>query len=236
MSIPPGDPNFGGQQQWGQQPGQQPQPQWGPPPGQFAQNPYLPTPKKSRTPLIAALVALVLVIAGGAIAAIVLLTDSDDEQAGGVELQGKGYVYTLPEGWTDVTDEVKESNPLPSIDTVSAAGKVLAMAPGNFIVETMSVPEGTTPEEIRSQWEQTVTGALNGLAPLPTDNVEFDGAEAIGMRFEHDQNPAGVPLVQHAYLFVEGEIGYAVSLTMKASDEDDLFEDFTDLRESWNFE
>ncbi|MFS3127815.1 hypothetical protein ACLM5J_05355 [Nocardioides sp. Bht2] len=157
--------------------------------------------------------------------------------AGDGQVSGKGYVYTLPEGWSDVTEEFLKKSPMPSIDTVSAAGPALAMSPGNFIVETMSVPEGSTPEKFRASWERTVTGALGGdITPMPTDNVEFGGSDAIGMRFEHDKNPANLPLVQHAYLFIEGDTAYAVSLTMQASEEDELFAKFTELRESWTFQ
>ncbi|CAM3520636.1 hypothetical protein NODU109028_20730 [Nocardioides dubius] len=157
--------------------------------------------------------------------------------ADGSQVVGKGYVYTLPEGWSDVTEEFKASgSSMPSIDTVSAAGKALAMSPGNFIVETMPITAGTTPEDLRSGWERTVTGALGDVTPLPTDNVDFGGSEAIGMRFEHDKNPANLPLVQHAYLFVDDDVAFAVSLTMQASEEDELFAEFTELRESWTFQ
>lgn len=155
----------------------------------------------------------------------------------GATVSGKGYVYTLPDGWSDATAEFKKSSgSLPSIDTVSAAGKALAMAPGNFIVETMPVAAGTSPEDLRANWTRTVTGALGDVTPLPTDNVDFGGSDAIGMRFEHDKNPAKLPLVQHAYLFINGEVAYAVSLTMQASEEATLFPAFTELRESWTFQ
>lgn len=265
MTTPSGDSqgHGGPQQPWNQgQPGGQPpawgQPAWGQAPGGYGQpggtNPYEQPPKKSRGPLIAGLVALILVVVGGIIAAIILLSGDDDdsdskgsddetsqasesaEPSEGSTIEGNGYVYTLPERWIDATDEFAEVSPMPSIDTVSAWGETLDNSRANFIVETMVAGSSTTPEDLRESWEATVTNAVGGLTPLPAEELTVDGSEAIGMRFEHEKNSNGVELVQLAYLFVENETAYAVTLSMQSTEEETVTAAFDEIISSWSFQ
>jgi hypothetical protein len=236
-------PNQGWQQGQPGQPGQpgpaqnwQGQPSYGAPP---------PPPKKSRTGLIAALVVLVLLVAGGVVAAV-LIAGGDDEKNGGdgngkdettlsgEKLSGEGYTYELPKEWKEATDEAKGQDAPGTIDTVSIWGEKLDGSQANVIVEASSGVGDASLDDLRATWESNMSGA-SGSTPQDYEGTTIDGEDAIGAKFERD-NDSGTAIVQIAYLTVHDGTAYSVILSSQADKADEALAAYEDLLGSWAWE
>ena len=233
----PGQP---GQGQFGQQPAGQP-----PYSGQQQYGAPAPQQKKSRTGLIIGIVAIVLVLVGGGIAFALLAGGDDDKDSAGKDggtsskglseetLGGEGYTYSLPKGWQDATDEAKGQDAPGTIDTVSVWGAKLDGSQANVIVEASSGVGDADLDSLRSTWESNMSGA-SGSTPMTQDGTTIDGEEAIGARFERD-NDAGTSIVQIAYLTVHDGTAYSVILSTKQDKADEATKAYEDLLGSWTW-
>ena len=207
-------------------------------------------PGKSHTGLVVGLVTLAVVaIAGAIILALVLGGDDPEETAddksgetsdtGGTDpctgdrcLEGEGYSYEIPEGWTDITKQVQEENAeQPQLDTASAWGKSISEGRANVIVEV-------------SGWTYTdlddAKSVLKGnLATLGGDiedieNRTIDGEEAAGVLLSR-ANESGVDVEQTAYIVKHGDDAVVITASNKANDDgpQDAYESIYD---SWAWE
>ena len=242
---PPGQDPYSqgqsGQGQYGQQPAGQP-----PYTGQQQYGAPAPQQQKSRTGLIIGIVAIVLVLVGGGIAFALLGGDDDkdsssskdggkdDTSLSGEKISGEGYTYGLPEDWQDATDEAKGQDAPGTIDTVSVWGAKLDGSQANVIVEASSGVGDADLDSLRSTWESNMSGA-SGSTPMDQDGTTIDGEEAIGARFERD-NDAGTAIVQIAYLTVHDGTAYSVILSTKEDKADEATKAYEDLLGSWTWE
>lgn len=235
---PPGQDPYQGQHpgQYGQQPGQPPyagQQQYGAP---------APQPKKSRAGLIVGVLALVLVLVGAGIAVALLAGGGDDKKGAGKDestlsgetLSGEGYTFELPEDWQDATDEAKGQDTPGTIDTVAVWGEKLDGSQANVIVEASSGVGDADLDSLRSTWETNMSGA-SGSTPMEHDGTTIDGEEAIGAKFERD-NDSGTAIVQIAYLTVHEGTAYSVILSTQEDKVDEATAAYEALLGSWTWE
>ncbi len=232
MSSPTPPPP--GQQPYGQQPPYAGQQQYGAP---------APQPRKSRTGLVLGVLALVLVLVGAGIAiALVSGDDGDDDTKDTASeaslsedtLGGEGYAFSLPKGWNDATEEAKQQDAPGTIDTVAVWGEKLDGSRANVIVEASSGVGDADLESLRSTWESNMSGAA-GSAPRDHEGTTIDGEEAIGAKFERD-NDSGTAIVQIAYLTVHEDTAYSITLSAKQDDADEATAAYEALLGGWTWE
>lgn len=185
--------------------------------------------------MIAAILIVVLVLAGGATGAALLFSGSGDDSSDVAgTLAGNGYSYTLPNGWSEVTDEALAGNPPGAIDTVSAWGERFNGAPANIIVEVGSAQGTSDPEELRQGWEANM-GAVTNSTPKPIDDTTIANETAIGTEIRRS-NENGIDIVQIAYLTVHDGNAYSVALSTNAETEDEARSEFEMILNSWSWE
>jgi hypothetical protein len=236
-----------------QQPVQSPGPESGPPawPSRHPSQPSPagayggPTPRKSRTGLIVGLVvAGVIAVAVAIVLALVTSGDDDPEEKaddnsaettgceGDACLEGNGYSYELPEGWTDISDQVKEQNPgQPTLDTASAWGRSIEGGRANVIVEVDAW--------VYSDLEDA-RGVLKGNLATLGGNIEdiesrtIDGEEAAGVQLTRT-NENGIEVEQTAYIVKNGDDAVVITASKKSNDDapDNAYEEIYD---SWSWE
>ena len=192
------------------------------------------------------MLALVLVLVGAGIAiALVAGGDDDDKKDSANEdtsdsalsedtLGGDGYAFSLPKGWQDATDEAKGQDAPGTIDTVAVWGAELDGSQANVIVEASSGVGDADLESLRSTWETNMSGA-SGSTPQDYDGTTIDGEEAIGAKFERD-NESGTAIVQIAYLTVHDDTAYSIILSTQEDKADEATEAYEALLGSWAWE
>ena len=238
---PPGQDPYGPGQHPGQY-GQQPYGQQPPYAGQQQYGAPAPQPRKSRTGLVLGVLALVLVLVGAGIAIALVAGGGDDDTKDTASeaalsedtLGGEGYAFSLPEGWSDATDEAKDQDAPGTIDTVAVWGEKLDGSRANVIVEASSGVGDADLESLRSTWESNMSGAA-GSTPQDHDGTTIDGEEAIGAKFERD-NDSGTAIVQIAYLTVHEDTAYSITLSAKQDDADEATAAYEALLGGWTWE
>lgn len=227
-------PPYGDQSSYGQQspygqpptgPPQQPPPPYGPPPQQ----------RRSGTALIAVILIVVLALAGGAVGAALVLGGGDDSESSGGEvvdsgetMQGSGYTYGIPEGWSDATNDVGAMG----IDSAVRAEDEDDGFRRNVVVEVQPANGAADPEEILDQWESNIGEAVGGT-PEPIDGISIDGQDALGIRIETTQQD--IDIVQVAYLAInDGQI-YSIALSAHREVEDEATAEFEQVLDTWSW-
>jgi len=238
-----------------QSPVQSPGPETAGPPAWPSRHPSQPAPlagypqsppRKSRTGLILGLVvAGIVAVTVAIVLALVTSGDDPEEQAddnsdSGTEscegdrcLQGDGYSYQMPEGWTDVSEEVKEGNDpaTANLDTASAWGRSIAEGRANVIVEVSSWTYSDL-DDARS----VLSGNLSTLGGTVEDieNRTIDGEEAAGVLLVRD-NEAGIEVAQTAYIVKNGDDAVVITASHQSNDDkpEELYEEIYD---SWAWE
>ncbi|WP_193608333.1 PT domain-containing protein [Nocardioides lijunqiniae] len=135
--------------------------------------------------------------------------------AGAVE--GTGYYFALPEGWTDITAEVLKTEGAAQTDLAVAWGKSFDGARANMIVETAFAGGETDPEVLRSTWQNNMAGAT-GATPEDNGTTVIDGEDAIGVRIAR-VNENDVAIEQFGYLTIHDGDLYSIILSTQAGDQ-----------------
>lgn len=159
---------------------------------------------------------------------------TDEPTGDGDRVVSDGYSYEIPDEWIDATEELSAAGAPGSIDTVIAWGSQLQSSRANMIVETQAAGGATDPEEMRAQWEATMTQAAGGEAPEAAEGITVDGVDSIGVRFQRD-NGAGIEIVQRAYLMISGDTAYAITLSYQPDDDGVVSDTFDEIIDSWDF-
>jgi hypothetical protein len=231
-----------------QPPPQSPGPEAGPPawpsrhPSSYGVGPT--PPRKSRTGVILGLVAAAVVaVTVAVVLALVTSGDDDPEEEAddpgtnqGCEgdrcLEGNGYSYELPEGWTNISEQVKEQNAEQgTLDTASAWGRSIEAGRANVIVEV----DGWVYSDLDDARE-VLKGNLASLGGNieEIDSRTIDGEEAAGLLLTRT-NENGIEVEQTAYIMKNGDDAVVITASSKAGDEGpkDAYEEIYD---SWSWE
>jgi hypothetical protein len=221
-----------------------------PPQGQYP-GPYGPPPRRGLGTggLVAILVAVALVVAGGVVAAVLLLGGEDDEddsaseetssqtsddsEPSGESVTGNGYSYTLPDGWSDVTEEAVSTLD-PDIDTASAPSDSLDRTPANLLVSISSAQGATVAGELRSEWEAGIAEDT-GVTPTPIPAPDVGGLETAAIQTEQ-VNSSGTPVIQVGYLTISGGQAYAIFFTTTERTQAENQAAFDELIGTWQWE
>jgi PsbP len=219
--------------------GQQPPPPGPPPPGQQPPPgqpfpPYGPPPsgpRRTNRALVAVIVIVALVVAGGAVGGGLLLFSSDDDSnaSGGETLEGDGYSYTIPDGWSDTTSQTNTEG----IDSVVRSDDDADGFHTNILVEVDAASGVTDPTQIEEQWMTNIGRSVNAT-PESIDATSIDGQDAVGMRLE--TTTEDIDVVQVAYLTINADQVYSIALSASAGSEDEATEALQELLESWTWE
>jgi hypothetical protein len=206
-------------------------------------------PRKGRTGLVVGLVTVgVAVVAGAIVLALVLGGDDGDNhpassdtptETGGSEspsgeglISGDGYTYEIPEGWTDITDQVLKDNPgQPTLDTASAWGKSVAAGRANVIVEVSSwtYTDLGDAEDVLSSNLETLGGTVEDI-----EDRTIDGEPAAGVLLSR-ANESGVDVEQTAYIVHVGDDAVVITASNKA-DDDGPQDAYEEIYDSWSWE
>ena len=209
-----------------------------------------PTPQpRRRTGLIAGLVALaVLVIGGGVALALVLANgDSDDDGDNGGNggggtteactencIEGDGYSYALPEGWSDVSGSFDATEAAgATLDTASAWGESIETSRANVIVE-ISFWTYSDLEDARDRLTQNLEQSLTEPSSEEIDGRTFDGEEATGLRIT-STNESGIEVEQTAYLMNRDDDAVVIYASNEVGD-DAVHDSYEEIYDSWAWE
>jgi hypothetical protein len=158
----------------------------------------------------------------------------DTDLSDGLTVYGTGYVFDLPEGWTDGLDELGSAPETSKVDTFSLWGDDLASARSNIIVERESSYGEDDPADLKERWTTTLMGGIesvaqNGADLTDVDDIEIGGESAVGVQVEY-QNQYSVEIRQVAYLTVHEGNQFSIAVTIVNDDEDaePVFEDALD--------
>jgi hypothetical protein len=233
-----------------QQPAQSPphQQAW-PGQGGYPAPAYAPPPRKSRAGLIGALVAGAVALAVAIVLVVVAPWDGDDDKAednagtgGNGEtagdcdpcVEGDGYSYQLPEGWTDVTDTIPDSGSGAAVlDTASALGGTIEQSRANVIVE-ISAWVYTDLDEAKETFKTNLESSLSSPTSEEIEGRSIDGEEAVGLRVT-STNENGIEVEQTAYLMRRDDDAIVIYASNEVGDEgpQDAYEGVYD---SWSWE
>lgn len=170
--------------------------------------------------------AVVLIVAGGAAAGALALTggdDPDDDREGdrdgisGPAIDGAGYAYGLPDGWSDITDEALANNLPEGVDSVSAAGDSFRSAQATVIVERFEVTGSTSISDLRRSWEENLASGSKTADPTYLPSLDIDGEKAIGRQLRRKLDNGDV-ILQLAYLVIHDDHGYSIGLNATEGD------------------
>lgn len=178
--------------------------------------------------MVAIIVIVALVVAGGALGGVLLLTGNDSASSGDT-IEGRGYSYAIPEGWSDARDRV---DPSQGIDTVVRADDADGGFHTNVLVEVDSASGVTDPATIKEQWTNNIGNAVGGT-PEPIDGTTIDGQDAIGVRIQTAQRD--IQIVQVAYLVLNDGKVYSIALSANADAADAATDTFQELLDSWSW-
>ncbi len=234
-------------QQTPQQPVQSPPQAW---PGQapYQAPVYSQPPRKSRTGLIAALVAGALAVAVAIVLVVVAPWEDDakDDDNGGNGggggaatecdpcVEGDGYTYQLPDGWTDVSDTIPDSGSGAAVlDTASALGSAIEQSRANVIVE-ISAWVYTDLDEAKETFMTNLESSLTDPVSEEIEGRSIDGEEAVGLRVT-STNDNDVEVEQTAYLMKRDDDAIVIYASNEVGDEGpkDAYETVYD---SWSWE
>jgi PsbP len=206
------------------------QPPYGPPPpGQPP--PYGPPPtgpRKSNRALVAVILIIALVVAGGAVGGFLIAGDDDEPGSAGDTLDGDGYSYAIPDGWSDATSEAEGQSQ--SIDTVVKADEDDDGFHSNLFVEIDPAQGVTDLSQIEEEWATNTAQSVNAT-PESIDDITIDGQDAVGIRME--TTTQDIDVVQVAYLAVKDGQAYSIVLSSSAGAEEEATETLEQLLDSW---
>ena len=153
--------------------------------------------------------------------------DTDDST-----IQGDGYTYELPDGWSDQASSLDAQSAPESIDTVSSWGEALDGGRANVIVETGPANGQTNLTSLKPSWVANLTGSERKATDI--DPITIDGYDAIGVRMD-SVNKRGVKIVQFAYLTVVNDKIYSVGLSTTPADVSEARATFRDILGTWTW-
>ncbi|MBA3309174.1 MAG: DcrB-related protein, partial [Nocardioidaceae bacterium] len=145
-------------------------------------------------------------------------------------ISGQGYVFALPGGWTDVTQQAQASNPQADVAVAEPA------TPGEFRMNFNTVSPTPIPGLSREQLVQQAETELRSVTnrkvePLPDET--FDGDSAIGQRSTTDASGFEIAIVQ--YLVVRDGTLYVTTMTYDVDQESEASAILDGIIESWTW-
>lgn len=147
-------------------------------------------------------------------------------------LEGEGYQYELPDGWTEITDQVVADNPgQPTLDTASAWGDSVEGGRANVITEVSAWTYDSLDDALEVL--RTNLSALGGSIE-DLENRSIDGEEAAGVLLTRD-NEAGITVEQRAYIVRNGDDAVVITASHKADDDSPL-DKYEEIYDSWSWE
>lgn len=206
--------------------------------------------------MVTAVVAVLMVVTAAVTAVVLTVRGDDDNQAGTHsssttsssgdptdessapptpgkdDVVGKGYFYSLPGGWSDVSDDANGS--AAAVDSVSAWGAQFQGSRANFIVSIIpAVASSKSVEDLEDTWKNSMRKSLKAKLKDIAD-ITVDGEEAIGIRVERT-NENGVDIIQIAYLAVHGDNAYTLGLSTTPDRETDTKAAMESIIDSWSW-
>ena len=148
-------------------------------------------------------------------------------------LVGSGYAFSLPEAWTDITDEILSGGESGATDKAIAWGQNFEGARANLIIETGFAGGETDPEVIRPTWENNMVGAT-GATPVDNGNTTIDGEKAVSVKISR-VNENGVAIEQFGYLTIHDGDLYSIILSTQEGDQK-AQDTYADIVESWTWQ
>ncbi len=163
----------------------------------------------------------------------------DTDLSDGLTVYGDGYVFDLPEGWRDGSDEIGTDPGTASIDTLSLwEGDDIASARANLIVEAASSYGNDDVGDLAETWKQTMVSSLDAVATagveqqdLPDRELGGESARGVEVRY---QNQYDADIRQLAYLAIHDGRQYGVTVTIVNNDSavEPIYDDVLD---SWQW-
>jgi hypothetical protein len=157
-------------------------------------------------------------------------TDTTPADLGGPVITGDGYAYSVPDGWTNGTDDLQSQDGGGAIDSGALWGETFNDARANVLVETATSFGQSDPEELKGDWInnlQTSTGAT----PNPIDGVTIGGQPSVGVELIWE-NPNGITVHQVAYLAVYDDMQYSIAVTTREGDAEAL-DVYQEILDTW---
>ena len=148
-------------------------------------------------------------------------------------LIGSGYAFTLPEAWTDITEEILSGGESGATDKAIAWGQSFKGARANLIIETGFAGGETDPEVIRPTWESNMVGST-GATPVDNGDTTIDGEKAVSVKISR-VNENGVAIDQFGYLTIHDGDLYSIILSTQEGDEKAQAA-YDDIVESWTWQ
>lgn len=148
-------------------------------------------------------------------------------------LIGSGYAFTLPDAWTDITEEILSGGQSGATDKAIAWGQSFEGARANLIIETGFAGGETDPEVIRPTWENNMVGAT-GATPVDNGDTTIDGEKAVSVLISR-VNENGVAIEQYGYLTIHDGDLYSIILSTQEGDQK-AQDTYADIVESWTWQ
>jgi hypothetical protein len=145
-------------------------------------------------------------------------------------VQGDGYTLSVPEGWTDLSEEAAEVPELAMADLAYGDTSEQGFASNLNTIVTPASGETVDDPGVRGQLADQVEQALN-VRPKPIADTEFDGEKAIGQTATV-RKPA-VTLVQ--YVTVHKDEVYTLTVTLSAARTAEADELVGSVVDSWQW-
>jgi len=180
-------------------------------------------PRRRRGWIVVFVVLLVLAAAGVTTAALILTDEGEKgrpptRELTGRVVEGNGYAYALPDGWTDVTTDALTNNLPEGVDTVSGRGITFRTSTATVIIERFAVKEGTSTADVQKSWEENLTEEKD-LRATYVPSLEIDGEPALGRQIRRAL-VGGDAILQVAYLVIHEGYGYSIGLNSEEGDSD----------------
>lgn len=163
----------------------------------------------------------------------------DTDLSDGLTVYGDGYVFDLPEGWEDGSDEIGSQPETAAIDTISLwEGDSIASARANLIVEAASSYGNDDPDAMADDWKRAMVGSLQSVATTPVEQEdlpdrELDGEAAVGVEVSYE-NQYNADIRQLAYMTVHDGRQYGVTVTI-VNDDAETEPIYYDALDSWQW-
>lgn len=209
---------------------------------------YAAPPRKSRTGLWAGLAGLVALVVVGVVVIVVLASgddgDNEADKGGGGNggetptacdpcVEGNGYQYQLPDGWSEVTDTLPDDSSGAVLDTAVALGKSIETGRANVIVEISDWVYSDL-DEAKERFTSNLQLSLNDPTSEEIDGRTFDGEEAVGIRIT-STNEADLEVEQTAYLMRRDDDAIVIYASNEAGDEGPK-DAYQKIYESWQWQ
>jgi hypothetical protein len=157
-------------------------------------------------------------------------TTSDDSSGSGESIGGIGYTVTLPTGWEDVTDAMKQANARADIGLAEPASTGFRT---NFnVVQPSPVPANVTEQQLAAEAAKELKSVTHQTVTT-VEGPDFDGSNSIGQTSGATASGVDVTLIQ--YIFVHDHKVYATTMTFDASRTDEAQATLDDLVGSWTW-